>query len=297
MMFPLTCFCLEANAAQGLDDYRLRENLTERVLSSISGENQKIDISAEKIKVLQIEPVLIGDIKLYASKLAIVEPDGRLNEMIIVTDATGSYQFTNVREVKNGDEAVLSQVPSITKMTLPEGLAKTIAKGKGEHEVVFISDPFCPFCRKAFAYLINKVDDIKDFKAVHYPLPMHPGAEAAAWVMSEAEDQNMTPLQVMRFAYTQLILPAQKDEKVNLETLQKEVVKQFAMAFPALIGDSTPDAFFKHVKEKWSDKIEKDMQQLTNIDITATPAILIDGQMIKGLDTKQIDKLLGKSKD
>lgn len=294
----LLAMSVGTSSAVPLNEKMLRENMATRIASMIQrqsgGQADLKGFGPGNIKVLRAEPVKVApDVELNAVKLAITRSDGRSDEMVLITDSSGTVQFNMVTDIKTGDEAVLSKTPALTKIDFPSGLSTKVAVGKGKHDVVFVSDPFCPFCRDAFKHLLGKLDQIRELKIAHLPLPMHPGAEAASWVMHYAHDQGIVPFEVVKFAYEDL-KPVEKGVDGKLEGAQRAVVAQFVGKFPKLVGAQQLDAFFYFLKGKYEGVVVEGISQLAKMDFKSTPMIIIDGQVVSGFQAGEIDKRLAQ---
>lgn len=292
-----------AAAPQQLDEMGLRQNVAARISRVLVENGQEAvtrKLSPDNVRIDKYQPVRVGVVDLYAVQLSLYHPDGASrrdlpDRMTLLTDASGAVQFGMVADLSTGQEAALVQATEITRLSLPDTLAQPLATGTGSHDVVFVSDPFCPFCRQAASYLLESLDRIASLKIVHLPLPMHPGADAAAWAMEYARDQKdagLDPLAVMRFAYGALKAPAQG---TALDDARKEVVAQILLQFPALaVGLETPSAetLLYILKGRFEAQSAATAAQLQRLQITGTPFILVDGQPVRGFDKARLDKLL-----
>ncbi len=292
-----------AFAEQDLDEGALRESVAARVnliLAERSPETSS-PITVDAITVEQVQPVLVGKTPLYAVKVSLraggsakeifTEPE----EMIILTDKSGTVQFGMVTAIATGDEAAMVQASSLTQVAFPSHLAKEFINGTGQKDVVIVTDPFCPYCRQALNFLSGKLSQIATLKLVHLPLAMHPGAEAAAWIMEFAREEAADFYrQVVGFAYDGLKAPAGEDgSPAKGDDAQRDVIRQFLEKFPKLtILPLEP--FLYYLKEKYEPQDHSTRQELRKLRITGTPVVVIDGQAIHGFDQKEIENRLNK---
>ena len=299
-------FCVApglAGAAPQLNEEALRSVVISR-LGRVWTENGQDAVArkllSDNVRIDKYQPVRVGVVDLYAVQLSLHHPDGSSqpnlpDRMTLLTDASGTIQFGMVADLATGQEAALSQATEITRLRLPDALPKQLATGTGSHDVIFVSDPFCPFCRQAASYLLESLDRIASLKIVHLPLPMHPGADAATWIMeyaTERQSAGVDPLAVMRYAYAQLRIPAQG---TSPDTARKDVVTQFLEQFPALaagLETSSPETFLYILKGKYEAQSADTAAQLQRLQITGTPFILVDGQSVRGFDKSRLEKLL-----
>lgn len=291
-----------AFAGQGLDQLSLRTAVAERVNRILAerGTGQMVAISADAVTVEKVYPVQIQGIALYAVKLSLqaggnvkgvfTEPE----EMIILTDQSGTVQFGMVTDIASGDEAAMVQAASLTRLEFPARLAKPYLTGTGQKEVTLVTDPFCPYCRQALAYLVNQLPFIARLNLAHLPLAMHPGAEAAVWIMEFArEEAGELYKQIVDFAYSALRIPAEDGDGEPKDAAQKNVVKQFLDKFPKLTRQPR-DAFLYYLKGKYEPQDLAARRELQKLRISGTPVIIIDGQAVHGFDQKEIDSRLNK---
>jgi thiol:disulfide interchange protein DsbC len=139
-------------------------------------------------------------------------------------------------------------------------LEKALKIGSGPHTVIEITDPDCPFCRKAADYFAKRKDITRYI--FFYPLSsIHPNAEAKVRQIfcsddrAKAYEEAMTgKLDDMKFT------PCEKGEADNLLKAHKEIGDRIGVAG------------------------------------TGTPLFLIDGQVVNGANIPLIEKILGAQK-
>ncbi|MHB9098044.1 MAG: DsbC family protein [Syntrophales bacterium] len=162
------------------------------------------------------------------------------------------------RDKKNLTQARNSELMAKKFKDLP--LEKAVKIGSGPHTVIEITDPDCPFCRKASVYFATRNDVTRH--VFFYPIAaLHPKAEAKV----------------------RYILCAQDRAKAYEEAMTGKLDE---MKFTPC-DDAAAAELFKAHKEI-GDKIG--MQDL------GTPMFLIDGQFVRGANIPQIEKILGASK-
>jgi glutaredoxin len=290
-----------AQAGQGLEEQALRAAVAKRVNLILIERGQEAVIPVEAISIEKVQPVQVRDITLYAVKLSL-RAGGNLNgifsepeEMIILTDESGTLQFGMVTDIATGYEAAMFQAADLTRMAFPDHLAKPYLTGQGNHEVTIVSDPFCPYCRQALEYLTSQLSRIANLKLVHLPLAMHPGAEAAVWIMEFAREEAADLYKlIVNFAYTDLQVPAgDNGQALHGDEAQKNVIKQFLGKFPQLAKQPL-DAFLYYLKGKYEPQDLAARKILQKLQISGTPVVIIDGQPVHGFDQKEIGNRLNK---
>lgn len=90
-------------------------------------------------------------------------------------------------------------------------LDQAVKIGSGPVKVIEVTDPDCPYCRKASAFFDDKDDKVTRY-VFFFPLTqIHPGAAAkAAWILA-AEDGAAAYHAVMQGTYDKAPLPEYKD--------------------------------------------------------------------------------------
>jgi len=139
-------------------------------------------------------------------------------------------------------------------------LDKALKIGKGPHQVIEITDPDCPFCRKAATFFAERTDVTRYI--FFYPIPsLHPNAEAKVRQIFCAKDQAKAYEEAMAGKLDDMkFTPCTNAEADNLLKAHKE------------IGDRV------------------------GIAGTGTPLFLINGKVVNGANIPLIEKLLGDKK-
>jgi thiol:disulfide interchange protein DsbC len=139
-------------------------------------------------------------------------------------------------------------------------LEKAIKIGSGPHTVIEITDPDCPFCRKASAFFAKRTDVTR--YVFFYPIAqLHPKAE----------------------------------EKVRYVLCAKDQAKAYEEAMSGKLDEMkfTPcdDAAAAELL-----KIHKDTGEKAGGSSVGTPLFMIDGQVVKGANIPQIERILSAKK-
>jgi thiol:disulfide interchange protein DsbC len=136
-------------------------------------------------------------------------------------------------------------------------LDKALKIGNGKNRVIEITDPDCPYCRKAAEFFAGRKDVTK--YVFFYPLDMHKQAE----------------------------------EKVRYILCAKDKAKAYEQAMTGKLDDMK----FKACKDANVDTLLKAHKEVASqLGVTGTPFFIINGQPVVGADIPLIEKLLG-SKD
>ncbi len=137
-------------------------------------------------------------------------------------------------------------------------LEKALKFGSGPHKVVEITDPDCPYCRQASAYLAGRKDLTR--YVFFFPLTaIHPKAEAKVRQVFCAEDR--------------------------------------ARAYEEAMTGKLDDMKFKPCDSPAAAELARVHQEIVNrIGVQSTPLFLIDGQVVNGANIPLMEKILGPAK-
>jgi thiol:disulfide interchange protein DsbC len=138
-------------------------------------------------------------------------------------------------------------------------LEKALKIGNGPRTVIEITDPDCPFCRRASDYFATR-NDVTRYVFL-YPLPMHPKAEAKIRYIFCAQDRAKAYEEAMTGRLDEMkFTPCNDAAATELVNVHKEIGRN--------IG----------------------------IEGLGTPLSMIDGQVVRGANMPQIEKLFGSGK-
>lgn len=276
-----------------LDQESLKRSVLSRIQSVIQSRGGVIaNITPAVINIEKVQPVTVGAVTLYVVKMTVRGTGEMPDEMVLLTEQTGQAQFGLVLNLATGEEMAMSQARDTTSMHIDSSLESVYLVGTGTKTVQFVSDPFCGFCRQAFALLEQQADAILSLSFIHWPLPMHPGADMAIWVMEYAKEHAPVDVfkAVVKFAYTGLRTPGADSKKGP----QEQVLEQFFNRFPELLGKLDISNFAPLLKGMYQGKTIRIQSGLQQLGISGTPLIIIDGAPINGFDRPEIIKQLNK---
>jgi thiol:disulfide interchange protein DsbC len=138
-------------------------------------------------------------------------------------------------------------------------LAKALKIGSGPHTVIEITDPDCPFCRTASAFFSGRKDVTR--YVFFYPLSIHPNVEAKVRYIFCAKDRAGAYEEAMTGKLDEMkFKPCDDAKAAELVKTHKEI----------------------------GDKI--------GIAGLGTPMFVIDGQVVRGANMPEIEKILGAKK-
>jgi thiol:disulfide interchange protein DsbC len=162
------------------------------------------------------------------------------------------------KEKKNLTQERSSELQGKKFKDLP--LEKAVKIGSGSHTVIEITDPDCPFCRKASDYF-GKRNDVTRY-VFFYPITqLHPNAEAKVRYILCAKDRAK--------AYEDAMTGKLDD-----------------MKFTPCDDAAAAELFKTH----------KETGEKVGAASIGTPLFMIDGQVVNGANIPQIEKILGANK-
>jgi thiol:disulfide interchange protein DsbC len=136
-------------------------------------------------------------------------------------------------------------------------LEKAVRIGAGPHQIIEITDPDCPYCRTASAFLSARNDVTRH--VFFFPLAIHPNAPAKVRQILCAEDR--------------------------------------AKAYEETMAGKLDDMKFTPCKTAAVEELLKAHREIAErVGVTGTPLFLIDGQVVFGADIPRMEKLLGSKK-
>jgi len=137
-------------------------------------------------------------------------------------------------------------------------LNKSVSIGKGKHVIIEITDPDCPYCRKASEFFSKRTDTTRH--VFFYPLPSHPKAKDKVLYIFCAEDR--------------------------------------AKAYEEVMSGKLDKMDFKPCENSQANELLKTHKGVADLlGITGTPFFFVDGQAaIFGADMPQLEKLLRNGK-
>jgi thiol:disulfide interchange protein DsbC len=162
------------------------------------------------------------------------------------------------KEKKNLTQERNTEIQAKKFKDLP--LEKAVKIGNGSHTVIEITDPDCPFCRKASDYFATR-NDVTRY-VFFYPISaLHPKAEAKVRYILCAKDRAKAYEEAMTGKLDEMkFTPCDDAAAAELAKTHKEIGEK--------IGGAT----------------------------IGTPMFLIDGQFVRGANIPQIEKILGPKK-
>lgn len=285
---------LPTGAAAGqarLDEAAVRANLARWVARQEGAKAQDVE---GRIHIERVVPVQDSPLPLFAVRLLIAPPaagGGVPKVGVMLFDASGTYRFKGLNRLATGEDLVRGAMVEAMRHDLPAGFGHELADLGGGHDVVLVSDPFCPYCRKVWAALKKQRGRIGALRLVHLPLVGHEGSQALGWALDYAADQGMDAVAVADYVMSSLEQPGGgmfqgMDAALGaLEALFAEYP-----AFAERLGP--PEAAWKTLEAQYGPDNGRDRQLCFRLGLDAVPAVFVDGVLLRGYDPKRLRAML-----
>jgi thiol:disulfide interchange protein DsbC len=161
------------------------------------------------------------------------------------------------KDRKNLTQARNEEIMGQRLKTVP--LDKALKIGSGSRKVIEITDPDCPYCRTASKFFSGRTDVTRYI--ILYPLAIHKDAEAKIKYIFAAKDRAKAYEEAMTGKLDDMKFKPSDDPKAA------ELVK-----------------------------VHKEIGEKAGIAGLGTPMFVIDGQVIRGANIPEMEKLLGAKK-
>ncbi|WP_285905168.1 DsbA family protein [Pseudodesulfovibrio pelocollis] len=249
-------------------------------------------IGRNSITIKEVKPLMIGSTVLFGVTVHVagVARYGIPENSIFTTDSTGTLIMPFVGILASGGDAMFSaeEKQLVMQNSIPKELASLAFKGTGQTDIVFLTDPFCYYCKKGYQFLSQHLDLIGEFNVAHMPSAGSPGSAAATWVICYAIEQGFDVKDVLEFTYGALEAP-----KANtMKAVSLLVLGQYQRQFPTLFK-GTAEAFYTLLDAKYSQKVSTNAQALNNLGFNATPFFQVKGTVLRGFNQDALQKLIG----
>jgi len=253
-------------------------------------------LTPENVQVEAVEKAAtFGGMDIFVVKGQLAPQQGQAQPFIMFVSADGQFYVSDIVDMSVG-KSILKDSRERMRATELKNMGHTILKGAGSTVVTYVSDPFCPYCRTGYAYLLNKKAAFSELRLAHFPLSSHPGADIACALMVWAADKAPAKLaDFTHFAYTDL--PQPKVESMTPENLKKawaEVAGSFLARFPELkaLGKDGEAIVAALRNGKYTQAVAADMAKATSLDISGTPVIFVGAARVDGFSEQKLDALL-----
>lgn len=294
LILLMTVLFFPSSLAAGLQDDSLVNNLVKRfreVVADRGGDPESI--VKENIVIQRSIPFdmnISGQIlTMYAVRLLLSIPDtGQKQNLTMIVDRTGTIQLDGAFvDLITGRPIHQGVMDELNRVEQDLQLGDILYKGSGRAEVLFLSDPFCPYCRQAYEFFLTQKDRVDELSIAHFPLDPGSGAVALTFLMMDHKG-NDNFQKVVDFAY-----------KVDRNRLagnpDHAVIRIFNEKFNTYPG--TPEEVFVYLTEKHQNSLARDMDDMRGIGLSGTPMIIIDGVKVEGFNRNRVNDLLNQQAD
>lgn len=282
----------EKTEPQGFDVEAFRKNFIAGLASRPNA--PALDVGDVRVDAVEKAASFAGT-EIFAVRGELARKGSQAQPFTMFVSADGRFYVSELVELAAGKSVLKPARDKMRALDL-KSLGHTLVTGTGARTVIYVSDPFCPYCRTGFAYMMGKTAAFGEFKLAHLPLSSHPGADIAcalmAWAADKAPERS---LDFARFAYADLAAPSVKDRSAaNMQKAWVEVAAAFLKRFPELkaLGGSGEAIVQALVGSSWETAVREDMAKAAALDISGTPVSFVDGVRVEGFDHARLESLL-----
>ncbi|MBI5594388.1 MAG: hypothetical protein HY881_28400 [Deltaproteobacteria bacterium] len=269
-----------------LDEMKLKEKIVSRVQKANVGKNAAYKNFDSKMVIVEKKITFQSSgLMLYGVKLKILPVlPGQKNEYLyLVVDPSLTVQYSDILDMETGANILNQITTELRRIDLPEkGIGSETYKGGGSHQIVLISDPFCPYCRQVWGYLLQHKDKINLLKLAHYPV--NTISETACAVLEFARQKQLNYFDIVNFSYT----------KMNFSKSPVEILSQYTAEFPALkeCWGQDLEAAVQKLRAEFLPIIQREQSEIKDMGLSGTPITFVDGVMINGANFPTFDELM-----
>lgn len=288
LIFTKTLSARDTSPAEirALDEETLKNNIAARVRNTRGAQDEAFKtFSAARVRIANQKSVQIGDLTVYAVQVQVHPPegDGPPDILSVVVDAGGAYQFAEIQNLADGRSLVRDALAEVKRIDdLPPDFGKVVFEGEGAHTMVVVSDPFCPYCRKGWEYVMERRTSLKTLRFAHFPL--NAASEAAVWAVTDAQVRDDGAFEMLDFAYTRL----------NRSQNPQDIVAHYLQTYPELKSYWGEDAAqaLQYLRDTYQAAAQQERNQAQALGISSTPIFFVNGEMVQGFNAAKLDDLL-----
>ncbi|WP_028574833.1 DsbA family protein [Desulfonatronovibrio hydrogenovorans] len=273
----------------GLQEDVLITNVLDRfqgIIVERGGDPEAISVKNMTLeRKIRFELVVSGQVlPLYAVRMALFEPEtGRKQLVDLIVDETGTVQLDgSFVDLGTGESLHQDALDELDRIEGDPGVGDLLFKGSGTAQVLFLSDPFCPYCRHAYTHLLDQKDWIDEFRIAHFPIDPDSGSMALTLLMMEYKDEDLYQ-DVVDFAYMM-----DRDQIIGNPDL--DVISLFNQQFN-VFTDSPEEVLFL-LQTRHQDELARQMKIMRDMGLTGTPVVIINGMRINGFNRDRMERLL-----
>jgi len=278
--------------SSGFDVEAFRKNF----VAGLAGRANAPDLDVSNVRIEAAELAApFGGTEIYVVRGSLAPKGGQPQPFTMFVSADGRFYVSEIVDLAAG-KSILKDARDRLRAEDLKTLGHSLLTGTGAPVVIYVSDPFCPYCRMAFAYLMGKTSAFSEFRLAHFPLTSHPGADITcalmAWAVDKAPERS---LDFARFAYSELPAPQVVDKSpANMRKAWVEVASAFLKRFPELkaLGKDGEAIVEALTDSPWDKAVREDMAKAADLDISGTPVVFVGGARVDGFDQPRLGALL-----
>jgi len=285
-LFLLQSSAAFANPSPHLDEAAFRRHAAERIRTMKGTKDPRFLQTTEKhVTIEKTIPIALPTGTLYGVRFRVTTPTAEKESEVVtlIVDPSGTFIYPDVQELSTGKSLVRDALSELRKIEhIDPAYGKEIYRGTGTHDVILISDPFCPHCRKGWGWLVENKGKLRSLRIAHFPLS--PASEAACMALKDLDQLGVKPMEAEDYAYTFL----------NPSNEPKEIIQQFLEGFAEFkkANGEDAEAVLKKLEGKYQEAVRKERADAQAIGITSTPTFFIDGKMVDGFNVAKIGEVL-----
>lgn len=269
-----------------LDEAAFRQHAAERIRIMKGKKDPRFLQTTEKhVTIEKTAPIPLPTGILYGVRFRVATPTAEKESEVVtlIVDPSGTFIYPDVQELSTGKSLVRDALSELRKIEhIDPTYGKEIYRGTGTHDVILVSDPFCPHCRKGWGWLVENKGRLRSLRIVHFPLSA--ASEAACMVLKDLDQLGVKPMEAEDYAYT-FLNPANEPKKIIHQFLEGFV--EFKKANP-----EDAEAVLKKLEDKYQKAVHKERADAQAIGISSTPVFFIDGNMLEGFNAAKIEEIL-----
>ncbi len=284
--------CFPSSLMAGLQEDNLINNVLIRFQGIISERGgDPWAISRESLVVEQSIPFEVDvsgqRLTMYAVRVVLSGPEpGQKQNVTLIVDETGGIQLDGAfADLSTGKSIHQDVLDELERMESDPGVGDLLFTGSGQASVLYLSDPFCPYCRHAYTYLRDQKDRISEFKIAHFPINPNSGAVALTLIMMDFKGEDNYQ-DVVDFAYN-------VDPTGLTGNADHSVIRLFNNEFQ--IFTRTSEDVFDYLQEKHQNNLAREMEKMRAMGLSGTPVIIINGIRVDGFNRDRINDLLNRA--
>ncbi len=266
----ITSIAVSAKASDNKNGYQsikstveenFRANLQKRGMSNIS-------ISAEILSEMETPR------GFYFVKVNINDKDNNKKATdYIITD--GEYLLPDIIDISKGESIKSSLTFRYDVYDInTKGLTLLYGKKSADNVIVEVSDFQCPYCRKAYEYLKEKIknmDNVAVYK-VHLPLKIHSKALIYAKIFEAGK--------MLGYDFADELFSGEFNKMDNDAILENFAKKT-----------NDPEKFKSLVNsDRVQEKLDISKKLVEDLGVSSTPILFFNGRKVEGFNTKLMDK-------